>query len=80
MTDKTWDVMFDRLMNYKNQHGNCEVPQKYMGDPQLGRWVRKQRQKRDKMSEERKARLEEIGFQWSGLAFQKKMQCNAKKM
>ena len=33
--------------------------------PNLGNWVQTQRANRDKMSEERKARLDSIGFQWS---------------
>ena len=54
--------MFDRRMKYKAQHGNCLIPTTYKDDPKLGNWVQTQRADRDKMSEERKARLDTIEF------------------
>jgi hypothetical protein len=43
------------------------VPAHYSLDPQLGRWVRKQRElfKNDKMDVEREAKLAKIGFEFS---------------
>jgi hypothetical protein len=43
------------------------VPQKYKEDPSLGNWVGKQREnfKNGRMDQERKPRLEEIGFDFS---------------
>ena len=40
---RAWDIMFKRLAEYKEEHGDCMVPQKYKEDPQLGRWVMNQR-------------------------------------
>jgi hypothetical protein len=33
-----WDDMFERLIAYKNEHGDCLVPNRYAKDPQLGSW------------------------------------------
>jgi hypothetical protein len=30
---------YTALVQYKKQHGNCEVPQLYKEDPSLGSWV-----------------------------------------
>jgi len=40
------------------------VPQNYSDNPELGRWVGKQRGKRLKMSKERASKLDSIGFTW----------------
>lgn len=57
--------MFERLVKYKEKHGDCLVPRAYKDDPKLGRWVDTQRNKnRDDMSEERMKQLEDLGFVW----------------
>mmetsp|Transcript_19756 Transcript_19756/g.27950 ORF Transcript_19756/g.27950 Transcript_19756/m.27950 type:complete len:323 (-) Transcript_19756:200-1168(-) len=62
--DMAWNEKFDRLKEYKEEHGDCLVPSLYEKDPKLGTWVRWQRTKQNKMSEDRRLRLESIGFQW----------------
>jgi hypothetical protein len=78
---KQWDIMFDALKRYKEKHGDCRVPLSYSKAPDdeserptnLGSWVSQQRQalgkkqeaKCDPMFAKRKARLEEIGFEFS---------------
>ena len=43
--DKAWNDKFERLVEYKQEHGDCLVPQnykEYKGDtllPSLGTWV-----------------------------------------
>ena len=32
-----WNVMFERLKEYKEEYGDCLVPQRYEKDPKLGR-------------------------------------------
>mmetsp|Transcript_7266 Transcript_7266/g.9411 ORF Transcript_7266/g.9411 Transcript_7266/m.9411 type:complete len:320 (-) Transcript_7266:270-1229(-) len=59
-----WTGKFNRLKEYKEKHGDCLVPSLYENDPKLGTWVRWQRTKQNKMSEDRRRRLESIGFQW----------------
>jgi len=61
---ESWDVMFDRLVEYKAKNGDCRVPQYYKENPKLGRWVDNQRFRKEHLSEERKLRLESIGFVW----------------
>jgi len=59
-------------MEYKNEYGNCNVPNRYEPNKQLGPWVHTQRQqyrllqqgKKSHMTDERIAKLEKIGFQW----------------
>jgi hypothetical protein len=60
-----WEEGFRYLTMYKERTGHCSVPathnEKGFG---LGGWVRSQRFHRDKLSEERRQRLEELGFIW----------------
>lgn len=59
------DVMFQRLADYKAEHGNCLVPRSYKNDPKLGRWVDTQRNKnRDDMPEWKFKQLTDLGFVW----------------
>eukprot|EP00533_Pseudo-nitzschia_delicatissima_P005634 CAMPEP_0116101866 /NCGR_PEP_ID=MMETSP0327-20121206/13039_1 /TAXON_ID=44447 /ORGANISM="Pseudo-nitzschia delicatissima, Strain B596" /LENGTH=428 /DNA_ID=CAMNT_0003593857 /DNA_START=36 /DNA_END=1322 /DNA_ORIENTATION=+ len=61
-----WEAQFKRLVNYKKVHGDTLVPTNYPSDPQLGNWVRNQRlaNKNKNMTEERKSKLDGIGFFW----------------
>lgn len=61
-----WNTMRERLLQFKDQNGNCRVPQGYKQDPKLGKWVDNQRhhQKTGQLSEERKKLLDEVGFSW----------------
>ena len=60
----TWDEHLGELIQYKAKHGDCNVPARQAS---LGKWVHGQRtmRKRDKLSEERVRKLDEIGFEWS---------------
>ena len=61
-----WEEKFQELRRYNEQEGDCHVPQRYSANPQLGEWVRKQRQnyKKGKLLQERLERLATIGFSW----------------
>ena len=70
-----WDAMFDRLVQFQQEHGHCLVPNRYPEDPSLGAWVSTQRRhykilmtgrtdQTTPMTEERASRLESIGFAW----------------
>eukprot|EP00591_Stephanopyxis_turris_P003250 CAMPEP_0195513032 /NCGR_PEP_ID=MMETSP0794_2-20130614/4791_1 /TAXON_ID=515487 /ORGANISM="Stephanopyxis turris, Strain CCMP 815" /LENGTH=515 /DNA_ID=CAMNT_0040640949 /DNA_START=46 /DNA_END=1593 /DNA_ORIENTATION=- len=39
-----WVTRFEQLQEYNEKHGNCNVPQNYPPNPDLGRWVKYQRQ------------------------------------
>jgi hypothetical protein len=63
-----------KLVQFKNEHGHCNVPQKYKADTtSLGSWVDTQRQNYQKfqegkpckgMNDERIRKLEDLGFVW----------------
>ncbi|MCW5213626.1 helicase associated domain-containing protein, partial [Desulfobulbus sp. TB] len=62
-----WALRYNELVKFKQQHGHCKVPTNYADNPQLGKWVSRQRQQRkqDKLTPERLQMLEEVGFLWS---------------
>ena len=65
--ESRWDFKFGLLKVYVEQNGNAEVPAGYetdMGD-KLGRWVIKQRTRKEALSKERRQSLEELqGWTW----------------
>ena len=65
--DTTWDLNFEKLVQYKSVHKNCLVPQTYAHDLPLGRWVHQQRIKLHQgiLPLRRKEKLNSIGFTWS---------------
>jgi len=64
--DDLWDYRYNCLIEFKKEHGHCNVPYRYAIDLQLGRWVQNQREffKRRTLSTERYQRLAELGFIW----------------
>ena len=62
-----WERMFERLLEFKKVHGHCNVPQKDGINRKLGRWVNVQRMfyTQGRITSERRARLEEVGFVWN---------------
>jgi hypothetical protein len=63
---REWKKHFDELLQYKQAHGNCEVPAEWRENPELGYWVQRQRgfQKRGMLHPERQRWLDGIGFDW----------------
>jgi len=70
--DAQWQEQFQALLDFKSQHGNCNVPHTYELNPALSRWVKRQRYqyrlktegKRTSMSQERQDKLQDVGFVW----------------
>ncbi len=64
--DRAWDRGLEQLLDYKTQHGNCDVPAQCTTHPNLGSWVANQRhrKKTGKLSADRIRRLEEAGLKW----------------
>ena len=66
----SWNDRYNQLVEYKNEHGNCLVPQRYSKNKALGKWVAKQRTqyrlrsegKHSHLTEERIKLLDEVGF------------------
>jgi len=63
----TWQIRFDELVRYKEEYGDCNVPNVWPLNTQLGRWVDNQRSSRKagKLAPERERLLESIGFVWN---------------
>ena len=65
-TTASWEQWFGLLEDYKQQNGDCDVPDKYTTKTglRLGSWVGVQRSKKDVLPEIYLRRLEELGFDW----------------
>ena len=61
--DARWEEMFAALGQYKAQHGDSNVPQRWSENPRLGSWVSTQRKdyRAGRLREERRQRLEALG-------------------
>jgi hypothetical protein len=61
-----WETMFAALGEYRQRHGDCNVPRGWAEDPSLAKWVKSVRasRKRREIDEERVQRLDAIGFVW----------------
>ncbi len=61
-----WEALFQALVAFKENQGHCGVPRRWGEHPELANWVNTQRQafRGGKLSEERVARLEALGFLW----------------
>lgn len=60
-----WEEGFRHLKDYKERGGHCRVPVDHKHDGfALGAWTRVQRRDKDKMSVDRRERLDELGFVW----------------
>jgi len=68
----TWMDRFMELKRYKDEHGDCNVPQKWKENVSLGRWVDNQKTQHQKLYDgkpthltiERIQLLVSIGFNW----------------
>lgn len=65
--DSIWETRFRELVDYKERFGDCNLPQHWPENPALADWCGKQRKANNigKVSAERIARLEALGFEWS---------------
>lgn len=60
----SWDLMYDRLLAFKQAHGHTRVPLKWREDPKLGKWVSRMRYEKESLYPERASRLKQIAFDW----------------
>ena len=61
----TFEEVFNLLKEYKEEHGHCDVPDKYKaGTINLGRTVSNIRTGNRKTTDDQKAMLDSIGFVW----------------
>lgn len=69
----SWEMRFEELKAYKEENGDCNVPNNYPQNKKLGSFVKKQREdyrlrqsgKHSPMNDERIKRLESLGFAWT---------------
>jgi Helicase associated domain len=62
---KPWEENFALLQKFKHREGHCEVHHDHLeGTFSLGRRVRRQRENRATISEERRRLLDSVGFVW----------------
>ena len=69
---RAWNDRYSQLLEYKDEHKNCLVPQVYSKNKALGTWVHTQRKQYRLRSEGKKshlteARIEDLskaGFVW----------------
>jgi Helicase associated domain. len=74
--------MFGELVQFKEVHGHCNVPQDYPENKSLGAWVTAQRTRRRKpngLDPEQMNKLDSIGFVWNphdelAIAWQQKLE------
>lgn len=66
-----WEVMFARLVAYKEKFSDCDVPRNYYGMDNLAWWVVCQRKLRSdgELGAELIRRLDDIGFVWDRKEF-----------
>ncbi|GKY99859.1 hypothetical protein MPSEU_000939600 [Mayamaea pseudoterrestris] len=64
--EESWEQLYEQLKAFRAMTGTCLVPGRYPENIFLGYWVGKQRRlyKDGKLSRERIAKLEAIGFKW----------------
>lgn len=71
--DEFWKANYEKLRQYHGVTGHCRVPHAFASDPKLGEFVTDQRRqhrlrlegKSSHMTDERKAKLDELGFEFS---------------
>ena len=61
-----WEEMYEILVDYKREHGDCNVPKRYPENPTFGNWILNQRQnyKKYQLSQDKIERLNGLGFIW----------------
>ena len=59
-----WELMYARLVAYRNNYGHTSVPASWATDRKLGKWVSRMRSQKEKLDLERIKLLEAINFDW----------------
>ena len=61
----SFNLQQEELKAYKEEHGDCNVPQRYKSNKELGSWVHRQRTayNKEELCQARMDLLEKIGFE-----------------
>jgi len=70
--EEKWSLRYKELLQFHKQHGHAAVPHTYPDNPQLARWVKRQRRqyklrqdnRQSTMTAERLEMLNSVGFVW----------------
>lgn len=64
--DTAWEESYEAARNYWQKHGNLKVPAAFVTEEGycLGKWLRRQREAQNTLSEERKQKLNQLGMIW----------------
>ena len=64
--DKKWNLHYEKLVAFQQTNGHLRVPKVFVPDKSLGNWVNRQQHLHasNKMGQDRKNLLVEIGFVW----------------
>jgi hypothetical protein len=54
----------------QKKNGDCNVPSRYKQDPLLADWVNTQRQTKGSLSDEQRAKLDDLDFAWANELFE----------
>jgi Helicase associated domain len=81
--EEKWNTRLKELLQYRQEYGDCLVPHTFNPNPQLARWVKRQRRqyklmlegRQSTMSHERLEILNEVNFVWDSheAAWQEKL-------
>lgn len=63
--ETAWNRQFDQLSEFKESHGHCNVPSRWPKSPSLAIWVGNLRHRPKQQTPLQKARLNQLGFDWS---------------
>ena len=65
--EQRWNLQYAKLLDYKQENGDCIVPRGYKHDKSLGLWVNKQRNNHtnNTIRQDREDLLGDIGFVWN---------------
>jgi len=65
--DSHWNRLCEALHAFLRERGHCDVPEGWKENPELARWVARQRhlKRRGQLREDRLLRFEECGIDWS---------------
>ena len=63
--ETTWNRNFERLSDFRAEHGHCNVPGRWTKNPSLGTWVGNVRHRPKQQTQLQRRRLNQLGFDWS---------------
>ncbi|MCC7518714.1 MAG: helicase associated domain-containing protein [Verrucomicrobiae bacterium] len=70
LRDTAFDQRMAQLRCFRSRFGHCRVPAVWPQNLRLARWVRRQRERRSRLSVDKRRRLEALGFVWNRFEWQ----------